>query len=57
MIPPVAAGFPMATLAIALVSGLVFCFPMVNSWLLYNRDLILPSQLWRAWTGPVVRYS
>ena len=48
---------PVVTLAIALASGLVFCFPLINGWLLYNRPLILHGEIWRAWTGHIVHYS
>lgn len=57
-VPPLSApALPGATLGIALASGIVFCFPMLNSWLLYNRELILHGQIWRAWTGHLVHYS
>ena len=48
---------PTVTLAIAAVSGIIFCFPILNSWLLYNRALLLHGQVWRAWTGHIVHYS
>lgn len=48
---------PVVTLTIAAIAGLIFCFPLVNRALLYNRDLILQGQVWRAWTGHLVHYS
>ncbi len=55
--PQSAAGFPVATLVISAVAGLIFCFPVMNGWFLYNRELILHGQVWRAWTGHIVHYS
>jgi rhomboid family GlyGly-CTERM serine protease len=55
--PSAAPAFPGATLAIALVTGLVFCFPAVNEALIYSRSAILQGQIWRAWTGHMVHYS
>ena len=48
---------PWVTLAVTFAAGGIFCFPVVNHWLLYNRDLILHGQVWRAWTGHLVHYS
>ncbi len=56
-LPPPPPALPGATLAIAAVSALVFCFPVLNSWLLYNRNLLLHGQIWRAWTGHIVHFS
>lgn len=48
---------PGATLAIALVAGIVFCFPALNGLLIYDRALILKGEIWRGWTGHIVHYS
>ena len=55
--PRPAPALPGATVIIAVVAGLIFCFPVLNGWLLYNRELILHGQVWRAWTGHIVHYS
>ncbi len=54
---PPARALPVATLAIALVSAVIFCVPALNRGLLYHRDQILHGQIWRAWTGHLVHYS
>jgi rhomboid family GlyGly-CTERM serine protease len=46
-----------ATVAIALASGIIFAFPALDTWLLYNRALILHGQVWRVWTGNLVHFS
>lgn len=48
---------PGATLAIALVSVLLFCWPALNGILIYDRAMILHGQIWRGWTGHLVHYS
>ena len=54
---PPARAWPIATRAIALVSAVIFCLPVLNSGLIYNRDRILHGQIWRVWTGHLVHYS
>lgn len=46
-----------ATLAIALVSGLLFCWPALNGIFIYDRAMIMHGQIWRGWTGHLVHYS
>jgi rhomboid family GlyGly-CTERM serine protease len=48
---------PLATLAIGLVAGLVYCWPAATGPLIYQRSLLLHGEVWRAWTGHLVHFG
>ena len=45
------------TLGLVGVAGIVYAFPAVAQWLVYDRDRILGGEIWRALTCPWVHFS
>lgn len=49
--------FPVLTVLLVLGSLLSFLLPAANSYLLYDRNLVLSGQVWRLVTGVMVHFS
>ena len=54
---PDSSRFPVLTVLLVLGSLLIFLSPVISSYLLYDRTLILSGQVWRVATGVLVHFS